>query len=144
MDNLTRRGELRTPLLSLKAAKRALTGVRPIDTFFYGVCMALALVSSCLTGLGDRGGSFDSSNECLCASSLMTSTELNTCLMVFELACQYRRGRPSCLKELSSIDITTTPAIINCASNLLTHLRFASKLMSLYLMLAALLTRNRS
>jgi len=53
------------------------------------------------------------------------------------LACQCRRGSPSYLNELSSMDTIIASSIINYASSLLIHNRFISKLASLYLTLAA-------
>ena len=86
-----RRGELRTPLLSRRAAKRAFTGVSPIETRFDGVRKPWKSVGNCFTGLGDlMARSFYSSQESfsLSVNPLMSSAELKTYLIVLELACQ--------------------------------------------------------
>ena len=57
-------------------------------------------------------------------------------------AYQHRFGMPACLKELSSIDTTTTSDMRNYVSSRLTQARLESYSVSLYLMCAALIGLN--
>ena len=142
---LDSRGDFLVPLLSYNLARRACTGVRPIEPSRIGVRLGEGVSSiSFQPVVGMSTKLLDSSCSSVCFSNLSPASELKMVLIVFELGYQYRLITLSDLKELSSIDTITTPDNMNWASNLLTHTRFSSKLTSLYLMLAAFATLNRS